>query len=242
MLHLSMVHLLTTTVRLRPLRLLAPLTGGGGGPLHPSVEGQARLELGWSCQGTLATRPWTFLCALPVAGCTCADGMIRQRTIGEDTLTGPALGAPHACGFVSWLLHCTPRKRPCFLLVAMMLRCYALPPYPRRSNGLALVAVANANALHMPLPPKLDLPVSPVLWVLRHAVGHLRQPWDPRDRARQEPPVGVRCPVTLIDGRISGYDYDYDYTGMYAIIAVFRLCQEESLMGLKDQKHSTALN
>ena len=40
------------------------------------------------------------------------------------------------------------------LLVAMLLRCFALPPYPRRTNGPASVAVANANALQLPLPPK----------------------------------------------------------------------------------------
>ena len=86
-----------------------------------------------------------------------------------------------------------------------------LAPYPRRTNGPASVAVANANALQLPLPPKTGWAVSPVLWVLRHAVGHLRQPWDPRDQARQEPPVGARCPVTPVDGMISSYDYDYDY-------------------------------
>ena len=48
----------------------------------------------------------------------------------------------------------------------------------------------------------------------------LRQPWDPRDRARQEPPVGARCPVTPIDGRITGYDYDYDYDH----VCVYVLC------------------
>ena len=29
---------------------------------------------------------------------------------------------------------------------------------------------------------------------------------------------------------------------MYAIIAISRLCKEESLKGLKDQRHSTPLN
>ena len=67
-------------------------------------------------------------------------------------------------------------RSPCFLLVAMLLRCCALPPYPRRTNVPASVAVANANALHMPLPPKPGRPVSPVLSVLLHAVGHLRHP------------------------------------------------------------------
>ena len=124
---------------------------------------------------------------------------------------GSVLASPHACCFVPWLLHCNGQRCHCFLLVAMLLRCFALPPYPRRTNGPASVAVANANALQLPLPPKPGCPVSPVLWVLRHAVGHLRQPWDPRDRARQEPPVGARCPVTPVDGMISGYDYDYDY-------------------------------
>ena len=78
-------------------------------------------------------------------------------------MTGRALVSPHACCFVSWLLHCTNGKCPCFLLVAMLPRCHALPPYPRRSHGPALVAVANANALQLPLPPKPGWPVSPVL-------------------------------------------------------------------------------
>ena len=133
---------------------------------------------------------------------------------------GPAVAPPHACCFVPWLLRCTHRRRPCFLLVAMLLRCSALPLYPRRTNGLASVAVANAKALQLPLPPKPCWPVSPVLWVLRHAVGHLRQPWDPRDRARQGPPVCARCPVTPVDGMISGYYYDYDYVCMYVCINV----------------------
>ena len=100
-----------------------------------------------------------------------------------------------------------------------------LDPYPRRTNGPALVAVANANALQLPLPPKPGWPVSPVLSVLRQAVGHLRQPWDPRDRARQEPPVGARCPVTPVDGMISGHDYDYDYVCMY--VTIFFRCLAE---------------
>ena len=99
------------------------------------------------------------------------------------------------------------------------LLCLA-PFYPRRTNGPASVAVANANALQSALPPKPGWPVSPVLWVLRHAVGHLRQPWDPRDRARHEPPVGGRCPVTPVDGMISGYDYDYDYIYIYIYIYI----------------------
>ena len=37
---------------------------------------------------------------------------------------------------------------------ALLLRCCALPPKPRRTNGPAFVAVANAKALQMPLPPK----------------------------------------------------------------------------------------
>ena len=101
--------------------------------------------------------------------------------------------------------------------------CVAVPcPYtPRRTNGPASVAVANANAPQLPLPPKPGWPVSPVLWVLRHAVGHLRQPWDPRDRARQELPVGATCPVTPVDGMISGYDYDYDYDYVYIHIYIY---------------------
>ena len=77
-----------------------------------------------------------------------------------DTVTGPALASPHACCFISWLLCCTHRRRPCFQLVAMLLRCHALPLYPWRSNGRALVAVSNANALQLPLPPKPGWPVS----------------------------------------------------------------------------------
>ena len=98
---------------------------------------------------------------------------MRQRTSGEDTLTGRALALPHACCFVSWLLHCTHRKSPCFLRFAILLRCYALGHYPGRSNGPLLVAVAKANAPQLPLPPKRGWRVSPVNWVLRNAVGHL---------------------------------------------------------------------
>ena len=155
-----------------------------------------RAKLGWSSAKTPTTRPWIFASAIPVAGCTWADRLKCQRISGKDPMTGSALVLPHARFFVSWLLQCTHRKQPCFLLVAMLMRCYALPRYPRRSNRPVLVAVANANALQLPLPPKPSWPVSPVLWVLRHAVGHLRQPWDPRDRARQETPVSARCPVT----------------------------------------------
>ena len=52
-------------------------------------------------------------------------------------------------------------------------------------------------------------------------MGHLRQPWDPRDRAGQEPPVGTRCQVTPVDGMISGYDYDYDYIYIYIYIYIY---------------------
>ena len=119
---------------------------------------------------------------------------------------GPARGLHH---------HLQSRLVP--MLAALFLACCCaatlpcLAPYPRRTNGPASVAVANANALQLPLPPKSGWPVSPVLWVLRHALDHLRQPWDPRDRATQEPPVGARCPVSPVDGMISGYDYHYDY-------------------------------
>ena len=106
---------------------------------------------------------------------------------------------------------CTPA---CCLLLCCLI---CLAHYPRRSNGPALVAVANANALQVPMPPKPSWPVSPVLWVLRHAVGHPRQHWDPWDRARQEPLVGARCLVTPVDGMISGYDYDYG--GIFALRA-----------------------
>ena len=153
-----------------------------------------RARLGWSPRETLAMRLWTCAHALPVAGCTWSERMDSQRAAGIDTETGPALASPHACCFVTWLLGCTHRMRPCFLLVAKPLHCPALPLYPRRSNGPAPVAVANANALQPPLTPKNGWPLPTVLLVLRHVVGHLRQPWDPRDPARQEPPVGARCP------------------------------------------------
>ena len=65
-----------------------------------------------------------------------------------------ALASPHACCFVPCLPLCAGQRSPCFLLVVMLLRCCALPPYPRRTNGPASVAVANANALLLPLPPK----------------------------------------------------------------------------------------
>ena len=34
----------------------------------------------------------------------------------------------------------------------------------------------------------------------------------------------------------------WGYRGMYALIAISRLCQEESIRGLKDQRHSTPFN
>ena len=83
----------------------------------------------------------------------------RPKGGGLDAEKGPVLALPHACCFVTWLLHCTHRRRPCFLLVAMPLHCLALPPYPWRSYGPATVAVANAKALQLPLPPKLGWPV-----------------------------------------------------------------------------------
>ena len=87
---------------------------------------------------------------------------IRQQQAGRATEStrspvndgGSALASPHACCFVPWLPLCDGQRCPCFLLVAMLLRCFALPPYPRRTNGPASVAVANANALQLPLPLK----------------------------------------------------------------------------------------
>ena len=32
--------------------------------------------------------------------------------------------------------------------------------------------------------------------------------------------MGARCPVTPVDGMISGYDYDYDYTYIYIYIYI----------------------
>ena len=108
------------------------------------AEGQARLELPRN-PGCASYFFWAYAGALPVAGCTRSEGMKRPKIAGVDTVTGPALASPHACCFVSWLLHCTHRRPPCFQLVAMLLRCHALPLSPRRSNGPALVAVANAK-------------------------------------------------------------------------------------------------
>ena len=103
---------------------------------------------------------------------------------------GPA-ASPKACG-TARVLHHHFQSRLVPMLAALSLGCCsaaplgivlaccsaaALPclaPYPRQTNGPASVAVANANALQLPLPPKPGWPVSRVLWVLRHAVGHLR--------------------------------------------------------------------
>ena len=84
------------------------------------------------------------------------------------------------------------------LLFALLLRCHALPPYPRRFNGPALVAGANANARQLPLPPEPGSPVSLGLSVLRHVVGHLKQPWDPTTKLRHppaesQPPIFTGC-------------------------------------------------
>ena len=185
------------------------------------VEGQARPP------ETLAMRLWTCARALPVAGCTLFEGMDSQRIPGMEAVTGPTLASPRACCFVTSRLRCTHRRHSCFLLVAMPLHCPILPLHPWRSNGnsalaTAPFAVANAKALQLPLPPKPGWPVSLVIWFLRQAVGHLRQPWDPRLLARQEPPVGARCPVTPVNGMISGYDYDYAcmYVRMYVLAYV----------------------
>ena len=169
----------------------------------------------------MAVLHWACARALPVAECTFSEAVSVQRVTGMDTETGPALASPHACCFVTWLLCCTHRRHPCFLLVAMPLHCPTFPLYPRRSNGPAPVAVANATTMHLPVPPKPGWLVSPVFKVLRHAVGHLGQPSDPRDRARQEPPVGARCPVTPVDGMISDYDYDYDSMCVYIYIYIY---------------------
>ena len=61
--------------------------------------------------------------------------MVRRGTPGRSTKTGPDLVSPHTCCFVSWLLQCTHRKCPCLLLVVVLLRCQALPPYPREPTG-----------------------------------------------------------------------------------------------------------
>ena len=127
----------------------------------------------------------------------------------------------------------------------MQLHCRALSLQPRWSNWPALVAAANANALQLPLPPNPGWPVSPVFWVLYHGVGYLRQPWDPRNRARQGPPVGERCPVNPVDGMKSGYDYDYDYVCtyvcMYVCMYVFPLTKLSSGMySAKEPQYWTA--
>ena len=109
---------------------------------------------------------------LPATECTWSEATIVPRVAEDDAanlkglglglglwfnlisfnLKGPVLASPHACCLVTWLLHCTHGRRPCFLLVAMLLYCPALRLYPWRSNGAAPVAVANAKALHLPLP------------------------------------------------------------------------------------------
>ena len=72
---------------------------------------------------------------------------------GMRTTEGPLL-LRRICAALFLGLLCAGQRSPCFLLVAMLLRCCALPPYPRRTNGPASVAVANANAMQLPLPPK----------------------------------------------------------------------------------------
>ena len=59
------------------------------------------------------------------------------------------------------------------------------------------------------------------------------------------PKGGVGCDPLLPDAYLKGVCVRlgaWGYRGMYAIIAISRLCQEESLTGLKDQRHSTPLN
>ena len=73
---------------------------------------------------------------------------------GTQTTEGSLLLRGMRAAFFPWLPLCAGQRSPCFLLVAMLLRCCALPPYPRRTNGPASVAVANANAMQLPLPPK----------------------------------------------------------------------------------------
>ena len=48
---------------------------------------------------------------------------------------GSALASPHACCFVPWLPLCDGQRCPCFLLVAMLLRCFALPLTPGEQTG-----------------------------------------------------------------------------------------------------------
>ena len=182
-------------------------------PRNPGYAstGYCMLAVGYMESGVVGIR----VCAAGVRGVT-GDGCLHAG--GGTQTKRPRLASPHACCFVHLLLLCTHRRRRCFLLVAVLLRCYALPLYPRRTKGPVSVAIANANALQLPVPQKHGWPPSPVLWVLCHAVGHLRQPWDPRHRARQEPQVGAKCPATPVDGMISGYDYDYDYIYIYIYI------------------------
>ena len=166
---------------------------------------------------------WACACALPVAKCTWSEAVGVQRVAGMNTAAGLPLASPHACCFVSGSLRCTHRRPPCFPLVAMPLHCCAVLLYPQRFNGLSSIAVGNTNAPQLRLPSKPGRPVSRVFWVLRHAVGHLRQPRDPRDRARPEPPVGATCPVTPVDSMISGYGhgYGYIYISIYIYIYIY---------------------
>ena len=93
----------------------------------------------------------------------------------------------------------TPWTCDCLCLAAAML---CLAPYFEWIDGPALITFANAaNALQLQLPPKPERPVSPVLWVLRQAVGNLRQPWD-STASGWEPPTRLRWPLTHVHGMI----------------------------------------
>ena len=115
--------------------------------------------------------------------------------------------APDGEAFAFCLLRCCCSTVPC-------------PLTPGEQTGQRPSPLLMVTRCSRHCPQSLVSPVSPVLWVLRHSVGHLRQPWDTRDRARQEPRVGARCPVTPVDGMISGYDYDYDYIYIYIYIYI----------------------
>ena len=155
------------------------------------AEGQARLEpprntgyvstgycmlaVGYVESGVVGI--YEYAASNGLCGVT-GDGRIRGGG-GTRTMEGPLLLRRMCAALYLGCCFAPVGDALAFLLVAVLLRCRALPLYPRRTNGPASVAVANANAPQLPLPPKLRWPVSPVLWVLRHALGHLRQPVGP---------------------------------------------------------------
>ena len=94
------------------------------------AEGQARLEP--------PINPGCAFLDLCTCAARCGMHMVRwdgQPTGGSKRHRDGTSSCFAACMLLcSWLLYCTYRICPCFLLVAMPLHCPALPLYPRRSN------------------------------------------------------------------------------------------------------------